>query len=238
MIAASDAEAFERRLLAGKIAEMGGFAEHLVMESVTALTRLDAQKARTVIAEDRRVDAMQRQVENTAVAMIASQRPDGKPLRELVAALRIAADLERVGDLAKNNAKRVMAIEGSEHPPRVALGVEHMADIALVQLKTVLDAFTRQDVSAAIDVRNRDAEIDQIYTSIFRELLAYMTESASNIQFCTHLLFCAKNIERIGDHATNIAEAIAYVVTGEQPMESRLRADASPYIARDGRPLQ
>ncbi|MBJ3776852.1 phosphate signaling complex protein PhoU [Acuticoccus mangrovi] len=220
----------ELQTLAGEIAEMGGLAERLVMESVTALTRIDPARARRVIADDQRLDAMQRRVENHAVELIAAHRPTDKPLRELVAALRISSDLERVGDLAKNNAKRVLAIEGRAHPPRVALGVEHMSDIALEQLKSVLDAFTSQDLSAALDVRNRDDEVDAIYTSIFRELLTYMMEDPRNITFCTHLLFCAKNIERIGDHATNIAENIHYLVTGEQPHEARVKADTSSYL--------
>ena len=220
----------ELRILAGEIAEMGGLAERLVMESVTALTRIDPQRARTVIEDDKRLDAMQRRVENHAVALISAHRPTEKPLRELVAALRISSDLERVGDLAKNNAKRVLAIEGSYHPPGVALGVEHMSDIALEQLKAVLDAFTSQDLTVALDVRNRDDEIDAIYTSLFRELLTYMMENPRNITFCTHLLFCAKNIERIGDHATNIAESIHYLVTGEQPVEARAKSDSSAYL--------
>lgn len=224
----------ELQLLAGEIAEMGGLAERLVMDSVTALTRIDSTRARAVIADDERLDAMQRKVENHAVDLIAAHRPTDKPLRELVAALRISSDLERVGDLAKNNAKRVLAIEGRAHPPRVSLGVEHMADIALEQLKSVLDAFTSQDLSAALDVRNRDDEVDAIYTSIFRELLTYMMEDPRNITFCTHLLFCAKNIERIGDHATNIAENIHYLVTGEQPAESRPKADMSVYTQPAG----
>jgi len=220
----------ELQALAGEIAEMGGLAERLVMESVTAITRIDTTRARAVIADDAQLDAMQRHVENHAVDLIASHRPQGKPLRELVAALRISSDLERVGDLAKNNAKRVLAIEGRAHPPRVSMGVEHMADIALEQLKSVLDAFTSQDLSAALDVRNRDDEVDAIYTSIFRELLTYMMEDPRNITFCTHLLFCAKNIERIGDHATNIAENIHYLVTGEQPAEARPKADRTMSI--------
>lgn len=223
----------EMQQLAGEIAEMGGLAEQLVMESVTALTRLDTQLARRVIAADRKLDAMQRSVENHTVEMIAAHRPEGKALRELIAGLRISADLERVGDLAKNNAKRLLAIENSAHPPRVALGIEHMSEIALEQLKTVLDAFTSQDVPAALDVRLRDDEVDAIHTSIFRELLTYMMENPRNITFCTHLLFCAKNIERIGDHATNIAEAIHYVVTGEQPAEARAKSDASSYLSAD-----
>jgi len=220
--------------LAGEIAEMGGLAERLVMESVAALTRIDPERARAVIADDDRIDAMQRRVENRAVDLIAAHRPTEKPLRELVAAMRISSDLERVGDLAKNNAKRVLAIEGRSHPPRFALGVEHMADMALEQLKSVLDAFTSQDLSAALDVRNRDDEVDAIYTSIFRELLTYMMEDPRNITFCTHLLFCAKNIERIGDHATNIAENIHYLVTGEQPAETRPKADTSVYATVSG----
>ena len=223
----------ELRMLAGEIAEMGGLTERLVMESVTALTRINPAQARTVIDGDQRVDAMQRRIENHVVTMIAAHRPTGKPLRELVAALRISSDLERVGDLAKNNAKRVLAIEGSNLPQRVARGVEHMSDIALEQLKAVLDAFTRQDLSAALDVRNRDDEVDAIYTSIFRELLTYMMENPRNITYCTHLLFCAKNIERIGDHATNIAESIHYVVTGEQPVEARAKSDDTAYLPPD-----
>lgn len=220
----------ELQALTGEIAEMGGLAEHLVMESVMALTRLDPSRARGVIGGDHRVDAMQRRIEARVVDLIAEHRPTGKPLRELISALRISADLERVGDLAKNNAKRVLAIEGRPHPPRFAFGVEHMSDIALEQLKAVLDAFTSQNLSAALDVRNRDDEVDAIYTSIFRELLTYMMEDPRNITFCTHLLFCAKNIERIGDHATNIAEIIHYLVTGEQPNEMRAKGDLSPYL--------
>jgi len=230
----------ELRFLAGEIAEMGGLTERLAVESVTALTRIDPPRARQVIADDRRVDAMQRKIENHVVAMIAAHQPTGKALRELVAALRISSDLERVGDLAKNNAKRVLAIEGSNIPPRAARGVEHMSEIALEQLKAVLDAFTSQDLEAALDVRNRDDEVDAIYTSIFRELLTYMMENPRNITFCTHLLFCAKNIERIGDHATNIAESIHYVVTGEQPGEARSKSDNTAYLSdnSDGRPRE
>ncbi|GAB5373900.1 MAG: phosphate signaling complex protein PhoU [Acuticoccus sp.] len=224
---------FDRRLLAGEIAEMGGLAERLVMESVTALTRFDPHRARAVIEDDKRVDAMQREVENHVVALIATHQPSGKALREMVAGLRVSADLERVGDLAKNNAKRVLAIDGNTIPQRVALGVEHMSDIALEQLKAVLDAFIRQDLSVALDVRSRDDEIDAIYTSIFRELLTYMMENPRNITFCTHLLFCAKNIERIGDHATNIAESVHYVVTGEQPTEARAKSDTTAYLPND-----
>lgn len=228
----SDSER-ELRQLAGEIAEMGGVAERLVMDSVTALTRHDAALAHEVIAADRDLDRMQRDVEAHAIRLIGARNPQGKALRELVAALRICMDLERVGDLAKNNAKRVLAIEGRSHPPRIAHGVEHMSDIALEQLKAVLDAFTSQDLPAAIDVRNRDDEIDAIYTSIFRELLTYMMEDPRNITFCTHLLFCAKNIERIGDHATNIAESIHYLVTGETPSEERVKADHSPFLSAD-----
>lgn len=224
---------YDLRLLAGEIAEMGGLAESLVMDSVASLTRFDPQRARAVIADDQRVDAMQRAIENHVVALIAQHQPSGQALREMVAGLRVSADLERVGDLAKNNAKRVLAIEGTSIPQSLARGVEHMSDIALEQLKAVLDAFIRQDISVALDVRSRDDEVDAIYTSIFRELLTYMMENPRNITFCTHLLFCAKNIERIGDHATNIAESIHYVVTGEQPAEARAKSDTTAYLPSD-----
>ncbi|MEM8552915.1 MAG: phosphate signaling complex protein PhoU [Pseudomonadota bacterium] len=223
-------QGLELRRLAGEIAEMGGLAERMFMDSVNALVKVDPGLAAAVVEGDRRIDAMQRQVENHAIELIASHRPSGKPLRELVAALRISSDLERVGDLAKNNGKRVLAIDGADQPSGVALGLEHMSEIALEQLKSVLDAFTSQDLTAALDVRSRDNEVDAIYTSIFRELLASMAERPRDITSCAHLLFCAKNIERIGDHATNIAESIHYVITGEQPAEARIKADNSAYL--------
>ena len=217
----------ELKELARRIAEMGGLAETLVDDAVTALVRQDLVKANEVIASDIRLDEMQRLVEDRAIVLIARRQPMARDLREAVGTIRISGDLERVGDLAKNIAKRVKAIDAQFHSTKLALGVEHLAELALEQLKMVLDCYVTRDLSVALTVRDRDDEIDALYTSLFRELLTYMMEDPRNISHCTHLLFCAKNIERIGDHATNIAETIHYLVTGEQMAEERPKGDDS-----------
>jgi phosphate transport system protein len=148
-------------------------------------------------------------------------------LREIIGTLRIAADLERVGDLGKNTAKRVIAVAGTGVPRKLARGIEHLSELALVQLKEVLDVYSTRSAEKANAIRERDEEIDAMYTSLFRELLTYMMEDPRNITTCTHLLFCAKNIERIGDHATNIAETIYYMTTGSQPEGERPKDDSS-----------
>lgn len=220
----------ELRDLVGRIAEMGGLSERLVSEAVTALAKIDIARAQGVILQDHRLDEMQRQIEERAISVIARRQPVAKDLREIIAALRVSSDLERVGDLAKNIAKRVIALQGQFHTKRLIFGVEHISEITLEQLKAVIDAYTGQDLEAAHAVRNRDDEIDSMYTSLFRELLTYMMEDPRNITFCTHLLFCAKNIERIGDHATNIAENIHFMITGQQLQEDRPKHDESSYI--------
>jgi phosphate transport system protein len=213
--------------LVQKIAEMGGLAEQQVGDSVLALTRRDSALAQRVIAEDPVIDRMQRVIEDKAILMIAKRQPMAQDLREIMAAIHIANDLERVGDLAKNNAKRVIAIEGNFAAQRLVAGVEHIAELSLAQLKNVLDAYASRDLPAAITVRERDDEIDAMYTSLFRELLTYMMEDPRNITFCTHLLFCAKNLERIGDHATNIAETVHYLITGVTLTDERPKRDTS-----------
>ena len=217
----------ELRDLAGRIAEMGGLAERLVEQAVSALTRVDTGLAQRVILEDQRMDALQRAIEERAISIIARRQPMARDLREVVGAIRVSNDLERVGDLAKNIAKRVIAIEGHYHPKRLAFGVEHLSTLALEQMKQVIDAYTQKDLQAAEEVRNRDDEVDAIYTSLFRELLTYMMEDARAITPCTHLLFMAKNLERIGDHATNIAENVWFLVHGEELMPPRDKRDDS-----------
>lgn len=215
----------ELKSLTGRIAEMGGLAENIVADSITALMRLDTELSQQIIQSDRRLDQLQQQIEEQAVLLIARRQPVAMDLREIVSALRTCNELERVGDLAKNIAKRVIAVGGQFHSKQLALGVEHMAELALVQLKTVLDAYMQRDIETAAQVRERDDEVDTLYTSLFRELLTYMMEDPRNISFCAHLLFCAKNIERIGDHATNIAENVHYMVTGVQLADDRPRTD-------------
>jgi phosphate transport system protein len=217
--------------LSQKIAEMGGLAEQNVADAVAALVSRDIEKAQRVIATDERIDKLQRDIEEGAVLMIAKRQPMARDLREIMAAIHIANDLERVGDLAKNTAKRVIAIESNFGAQRLVVGVEHMAELGLTQLKEVLDAFASRDLAAARTVWERDNEIDAMYTSLFRELLTYMMEDPRNITFCTHLLFCAKNIERIGDHATNIAENLHYLITGQTMTETRPKQDTTSLTA-------
>jgi phosphate transport system protein len=217
----------ELNALAQKIAEMGGIAEQHVADSVAALATRNSSLAQRVIGGDEHIDTLQRQIEESAVLMIARRQPMAQDLREVIAAIHIANDLERVGDLAKNTAKRVIAIEGNFSSPRLVAGVEHIAELCQAQLKNVLDAYAGRDLKSALAVWERDDEIDSMYTSLFRELLTYMMEDPRNITFCTHLLFCAKNIERIGDHATNIAETLYYLITGEALTDERPKKDTT-----------
>jgi len=217
--------------LARHISELGGLAERSVDLSVRALTKVDLVAARKIVEDDKRIDDLQREVEEKAVLTIARRQPMAQDLREVVAAIHIANDLERVGDLAKNTAKRVIAIGGQFQPQQFVHGVEHLSELALGQLKTVLDCYASRDLDQALAVWRQDNEIDALYTSLFRELLTYMMEDPRNISFCTHLLFCAKNIERIGDHATNIAETIYYVITGMALTDERPKKDNSSLTA-------
>jgi phosphate transport system protein len=210
-----------------RIAEMGGIAEKMLVDSVAALARHDKPLAQTVIASDPRLDILHREVEENAILTIARRQPLAVDLRETISAIRIAGDVERIGDLAKNIAKRALAIGDDFQPHKIVVGLRHMNDLVMAQLKDVLDAYAQKDTAKALDVWKRDGAIDALYTSLFRELLTYMMEDPRNISFCTHLLFCAKNIERIGDHTTNIAETVHYLVTGETLAIDRPKNDRS-----------
>ncbi|MBN9052380.1 phosphate signaling complex protein PhoU [Shinella sp. PSBB067] len=220
----------ELKYLSRRISEMGGTAEQMVADSVRALVTTDAALAQKVISEDIILDNAERQINEKAIVTIAKRQPMAADLREIMGAIRIAAELERVGDLGKNTAKRVIAVQSSGMPRKLARGLEHLAELALIQLKEVLDVYATRSVDKAKAIRERDDEIDAIYTSLFRELLTYMMEDPRNITPCTHLLFCAKNIERIGDHATNIAETIYYMATGSQPEGERPKDDTSTSV--------
>lgn len=211
------------------IAEMGGVAEKMMADATEALVRRDTVLAQSVIAADKRLDTLQREIEERSVLLIARRQPLAIDLRETISGIRVSGDLERIGDLAKNIAKRVVAISDQAQPQKIVLGVQHMSDLVQEQLKDVLDAYAGRDVTAAHEVWERDSAIDALYNSLFRELLTYMMEDPRNISFCTHLLFCAKNVERIGDHTTNVAETIEYLVTGENPAGERPKNDASNY---------
>jgi phosphate transport system protein len=225
----SDLEDLRRR-----ISGMGGIAERMLVDAIHALVRRDTALAQTVIATDSRLDVLQREIGEHAILMIARRQPMAVDLREIISAIRISGDVERIGDLAKNVAKRALAIAGRFQPQGIVVGVRHMSDLVLGQLRDVLDADARKDPAKALDVWQRDGQIDALYTSLFRELLTDMMEDPRTIPSCTHLLFCAKNIERIGDHTTNIAETICYLVTGETLTTERPKGDRSSYAVVGG----
>jgi phosphate transport system protein len=210
-----------------RISEMGGISEKMLVDALVALARHDKPLAQAVIALDPRLDVLHREVEENAILTIARRQPLAVDLRETISAIRIAGDVERIGDLAKNIAKRALAIGDDFQPQKIVVGLQHMNDLVLGQLKDVLDAYAQKDTAKALDVWKRDGAIDALYTSLFRELLTYMMEDPRNITFCTHLLFCAKNIERIGDHTTNIAETVHYLVTAETLAIDRPKNDRS-----------
>ncbi len=210
--------------LKSMLSQMGGLAEEQLARSIDALVRRDTKLADAVIQADEKIDAMEIAIEEKAVLTIAKRQPMAKDLRNIIVAIRIAADIERIGDLAKNIAKRSHAIYDAM-PQRLTKGLARLGDLSQAQVKLVLDAFAASDADKAMDVWLHDEDIDALYNSIFRELLTYMMEDPRMIGACTHLLFAAKNIERIGDHATNIAENIYYLVHGEMLKEQRPKKD-------------
>lgn len=215
----------ELQNLRRSISEMGGIAETMLSDATASLAQRNTSLAQSVIAADGRLDALQREIEERGILTIARRQPLAIDLREIISAIRISGDLERTGDLAKNIGKRVLVIGNELRPQKVVVGVQHISDLALAQLKDVLDAYAQNDAPAALEVWKRDGDIDALHNSLFRELLTYMMEDSRNITFCTHLLFCTKNIERIGDHTTNIAETIHYLVTGEALTAERPKQD-------------
>jgi phosphate transport system protein len=225
------AKAFDIDLqeIARLVAEMGGLCEKQVADSIDALAERDLDRAQRTVAADPEIDALQAEIEEKAVLTIARRQPMAVDLREIVGALRVANDLERIGDLAKNNGKRVMALDSEFYPVGLIRGVEHMGAMVLAQLKEVLDSYARHDLKKALAVWNGDEEIDSICTSLFRELLTYMLEDPHHITFCIHLMFCAKNFERMGDHATNIAETVYYMVEGKPMAETRPKGDTTAF---------
>ena len=201
--------------LRGLISQMGGLAEAAIGNAIVALQRGDLELAEHIRRDDRKIDAIEADVERTAVRIIALRAPLANDLREVVAALKIAAVVERIGDYAKNIAKRVPQIEG-EHRIEPLSTIPAMAKLAAEMVHDVLDAFAARDAAAAIEICARDRTLDDFYDSLFRTLVTYMVENPRTIGQCAHLLFVAKNLERIGDHATNVAEMIYFAATGTQ----------------------
>jgi phosphate transport system protein len=211
----------ELKTLDSKVCDMGRLAARMLSESVGALLSRDAELGGQVITAEGQMNRFEDEIEEQVIMMIARRQPLAVDLRQVVTAIRVASDLERIGDLAKNIVRRASAIGSEREPPQVAISVRHLAKVAAEQLHDVVASYAARDVETAAKVLGRDDEIDALYTSLFRELLTYMMEDPRNITMCTHLLFCAKNIERIGDHATNIAETVHYVATGESLRKER-----------------
>jgi phosphate transport system protein len=206
------------------IREMGDLAASMVDESTRALLTPDNALAQRVISEDAVLDHKQRELDEEAVTLIAKRQPMAQDLRRIVGAIRMASDLERIGDLAKNIAKRVSAV-GQATSPRLSNSINAMSGLVLSQVGAVAQHYIERNPEALVQLREDDEKIDIHYTSVFRELLTYMMEDPRNITACTHLLFCAKNLERIGDHVTNIAENAYYVLTGNQLPAHRPKTD-------------
>ena len=206
----------ELNTLTAECARMGGLTESQVADGIEAVIKRDAVLAGQVVGRDERLDVMEADIERKAIKLIALRQPMANDLRRTVAAMKIAANLERCGDLAKNIAKRTLVLAEAEPMTPLTRSIERMGRLVLGRLKDVLDAYTSSDVDRAVLVWTRDDEVDEHYNSLFRELLTYMMGDPRTITACAHMLFVAKNLERIGDHATNIAEIIHYEITGQQ----------------------
>lgn len=207
------------------IGDMGELASSMVASSTKALLKSDNGLAQRVVSDDAIMDARQRELDTRAITLIAKRQPMAQDLRAVVGAIRMAGDLERIGDLAKNIAKRVGAVGQGATPRDLSHSIDSMAQLVLGQVDGVVEKYEARDAEGLAQLRADDERIDVKYTSVFRELLTYMMEDPRNITACTHLLFCAKNLERIGDHVTNIAENAFFVLTGEQLPPNRPKLD-------------
>jgi phosphate transport system protein len=218
----------ELKRLREMVARMGGLAERQVADATTALIRRDTDLASEVIGRDGEIDALETEIENFCVRLLALRQPVASDLRLIVAAMKISTDIERIGDYARNAAKRAVVV--SQQPLLGSLnGFQWMARLVQENLKDAMDALVKEDAEIAERVWAADAPVDDIYNGIFREMLTHMMEDPRNITAATHLLFIAKNFERIGDHATNIAEIVHYAVLGQNLPEDRPKSDSSAY---------
>lgn len=221
----------ELERLSATISEMGGLAESQFAQSLVALREGDTAAAERVIADDARVDALDVAVQEQTVKLLALRQPMAIDLRVVISSIKIAAALERIADYAKNTARRSIVLAQGPAPGSAVVGIDRLGRLVRTALKDVLDAFAHGDVDKAHDVWERDEDIDQVYTGLFRELLTYMMEDPRTITACTHLMFIAKNIERAGDHVTNIAELVSFRANGHGFDEARPKGSASLYAA-------
>lgn len=218
----------ELKRLATLITDMGGMVEAQVAAACQAIINKDSEAATRAMEADPAVDAMERQVEQFTIRLLALRQPMAQDLRQIVASLKTTGDMERIGDYAANVAKRSLVLQQFAMPFALS-GLSHMARLVQDNLKTIVDAFGESDTEKALHVWRSDEAIDEIYNALFRELITYMMEDPRHITPCTHLLFIAKNLERIGDHATNIAETIFYAVKGVPLTDARPKGDVSAY---------
>ncbi len=210
------------------VTDMGGMVERQVALACDAVLERDAESAGLAVEADPQVDALDREAEQFVIRLLALRQPMAQDLRHIVASLKIAGELERIGDYAKNVAKRSLVLNQFSGPSSLT-GIAHMSRLVQENLKAIIDAVGENDVEKAVEVWNADEAVDEIYNALFRELITYMMEDPRSITPCTHLLFIAKNLERIGDHATNIAEMVYYAVKGEPMPEERPKGDSSAY---------
>jgi phosphate transport system protein len=208
--------------------DMGGMVESQTALACTAVLTKDSDAATAAMEADQRVDAQEREIEAFVIRMLALRQPMAQDLRQIVASLKTTGDLERIGDYAANVAKRSLVLQQFALPYTLT-GLSHMSRLVQENLKLIIDAIGEADTDKALQVWRTDEAIDQIYNALFRELITYMMEDPRHITPCTHLLFIAKNLERIGDHATNIAETIWYAVKGEPLTDARPKGDMSAY---------
>ncbi|WP_112321790.1 phosphate signaling complex protein PhoU [Oceanibium sediminis] len=211
-------------MIQARISEMGGLAEELLAQALEAVEKRDAALAERVIARDKRIDELEIEVEEAATQLIALRQPMAKDLRVLISALKISTTLERIGDLAKNIAKRAIVV--TKHGPvKLTSSIIRMGRSTQAQLSQVLNAYTARDTDAAVAVWQRDVEVDEMYNALFRELLTYMMEDSRMITAGAQMLFIAKNLERIGDHTTHISEMVYYIQKGEPLGDDRPKGE-------------
>lgn len=210
------------------ILKMGGLSEALLADALDSVTRRDPELAERTIADDHKIDDLETEIDQLVVRLLALRQPMAADLRNIVAALKISSDIERIGDYGANVAKRAIPLCDAQ-TVKPLFTINRMGRLTLQMIKNVLDAFTEGNPEKAKEVWLRDEEVDDLYNSLFRELLTYMMEDPRNISPCTHMVFIAKNIERIGDHATNIAETVYYMVKGEHIEEARPKGDQSSF---------
>lgn len=221
-------KSYEQELnrLRAMMTRMGGIVESQVAQAIAAVTQQDEDAALAAPAQDPQVDALEREVETLAIRLLALRAPMAGDLREIVAALKITGDLERIGDYASSIARRSRRFDMTDIHISLS-GLSAMGRLVQENLRRAIDAITQQDKERALEVWNSDRAVDEYYTAMFRALITYMMEDARNISACTHLLFIAKNLERIGDHATNMAERVYYAVTGDTLPALRPRGGAA-----------